>query len=399
MNLQELNAPLPKPWLNIVANSMTADVIDAGDMSATLLSLQDTASVPNPPVGSVSFFSTGTDFKATDPLGNTSTFLTSASPSAFLPLAGGTMAGDIDMDGFEVANALDVSLSTNGAIATPAAGVVALYQDDGLRPSYIDSTSAQFVIANTSELAAYLPLAGGVMAGDITMSSFAVAGAAFYGTANDTVSVGVNNSTAFLGDVCVGGSNITNLGSAGISVLIGNDNNCAGSPNGEAIMVGFNNDTSATAGGTQVFGFNNTNGDGQRNILIGRNITIPNGVNNAIGLGFGASNSISESLVVGSAAHANIRAGSTICDLGTVATPFKDVHLSGGIVSASNLQVTSSNLGVNMSSFGGATGAIGIANATVAPAGNPVGGGVLYCTAGALFYKGSGGTITPLALA
>lgn len=38
-----------------------------------------------------------------------------------------------------------------------------------------------------------------------------------------------------------------------------------------------------------------------------------------------------------------------------------------------------------------------IANTTAAPAGTPVGGGYLYVEAGALKYKGSSGTVTPLA--
>lgn len=50
-------------------------------------------------------------------------------------------------------------------------------------------------------------------------------------------------------------------------------------------------------------------------------------------------------------------------------------------------------------SMGGAVGAFGLQNATTAPASTPAGGGVLYATAGALFWKGSSGTITPLAVA
>lgn len=39
----------------------------------------------------------------------------------------------------------------------------------------------------------------------------------------------------------------------------------------------------------------------------------------------------------------------------------------------------------------------GIANATTVPTVNPVGGGVIYATAGALTYRGSGGTVTTIA--
>ena len=38
-----------------------------------------------------------------------------------------------------------------------------------------------------------------------------------------------------------------------------------------------------------------------------------------------------------------------------------------------------------------------IANASTVPSTNPTGGGVLYVTAGALKFRGSGGTVTPIA--
>lgn len=44
-------------------------------------------------------------------------------------------------------------------------------------------------------------------------------------------------------------------------------------------------------------------------------------------------------------------------------------------------------------------GVIYIANANTNPSSNPVGGGVLYVSAGALVYRGTGGTVTTLALA
>ncbi len=58
------------------------------------------------------------------------------------------------------------------------------------------------------------------------------------------------------------------------------------------------------------------------------------------------------------------------------------------------------NLGVGgFASLGGATGgAVGLPNAT-APASNPSGGGILYVEAGALKYRGSGGTVTTIAAA
>ena len=64
---------------------------------------------------------------------------------------------------------------------------------------------------------------------------------------------------------------------------------------------------------------------------------------------------------------------------------------------ASAFKITG-NLGVNTSAYGSGTGAcIGIANATAVPSTNPSGGGVLYCEAGALKYRGSSGTVTTIA--
>jgi hypothetical protein len=48
-------------------------------------------------------------------------------------------------------------------------------------------------------------------------------------------------------------------------------------------------------------------------------------------------------------------------------------------------------------SFGGGAGVIFIKNATTVPTTNPTGGGILYVQGGALKYRGSGGTITPIA--
>ncbi len=47
--------------------------------------------------------------------------------------------------------------------------------------------------------------------------------------------------------------------------------------------------------------------------------------------------------------------------------------------------------------FGGGVKVIGIDNATTVPTTNPTGGGILYCEAGALKYRGSSGTVTTIA--
>lgn len=55
------------------------------------------------------------------------------------------------------------------------------------------------------------------------------------------------------------------------------------------------------------------------------------------------------------------------------------------------------NIGLWGTSYGGGTKVMFIGNTSVAPGGNPTGGGVLYCEAGALKYRGSGGLVTTIA--
>ena len=56
------------------------------------------------------------------------------------------------------------------------------------------------------------------------------------------------------------------------------------------------------------------------------------------------------------------------------------------------------NIGFRTTSqFGKGQGVIAIANASVAPAANPAGGGILYVEDGALKYRGSNGTVTVIA--
>lgn len=54
-------------------------------------------------------------------------------------------------------------------------------------------------------------------------------------------------------------------------------------------------------------------------------------------------------------------------------------------------------LGASSISLGGGVGVMFISNASTVPTSNPVGGGILYVEAGALKYRGSGGTVTTIA--
>jgi hypothetical protein len=82
---------------------------------------------------------------------------------------------------------------------------------------------------------------------------------------------------------------------------------------------------------------------------------------------------------------------------GTNRYPFYDAGTTAsgntrGNVFKSNTQFASTTL-----AFGGGAGVIGIADAATVPTTNPAGGGVLYSQAGALKWRGSGGTVTTIA--
>ncbi len=94
----------------------------------------------------------------------------------------------------------------------------------------------------------------------------------------------------------------------------------------------------------------------------------------------GFNNSDSNSIVIGAYAK-GIGANSVVLGNDSIATTM----LKG-------------NVGVNTpDQFGSGAKVIGILNATTVPTTNPTGGGVLYAEAGALKWRGSGGTVTPLA--
>jgi len=91
-------------------------------------------------------------------------------------------------------------------------------------------------------------------------------------------------------------------------------------------------------------------------------------------MGFNLTNSTSNSfLLVGGTSQANIRAGGTVCDLGTTTNRFKDLHISGSVVGSVNTRAANdivSNTGTSTSgdlcSFSGTTGKIITDSAIVA---------------------------------
>lgn len=90
----------------------------------------------------------------------------------------------------------------------------------------------------------------------------------------------------------------------------------------------------------------------------------------------------------------NGAAAATSLDLSALSTaPVRLIVGSGTKISAENLGASFFGAG----SFGTGNGVISILNSTTNPTTNPVGGGILYETGGALTHRGSAGTVTTIA--
>jgi hypothetical protein len=76
---------------------------------------------------------------------------------------------------------------------------------------------------------------------------------------------------------------------------------------------------------------------------------------------------------------------------------------TGATLTTSRLIIADGNLNIglmtNAPTYGSGAKVVFISNATTAPTTNPTGGGLLYVEAGALKYRGTGGTVTTLGAA
>ena len=284
----------------------------------------------------------------------------------WLPLTGGTMNGNIAMSTHNITNVGTLSGATNSRTADN----IVSNTGTGVLDNIVSFTSDK-VIKDSGITAAsitggpFLPLAGGTMSGNIGMSAHDITSVGKITTNTSVVNVGQTNTTAGINDIVYGASNTFGSVAGGSSTVCGNGNNLSGSTNGQSMIYGNGNNDSNASGGCFIFGFGNTNGTGARNILLGRNNTVTNGVNEAFVMGFNCTNSTSNSLLVGGTSQANIRAGSTICDLGTTSNKFKDVYASGNLIGAVKTSAVDSIVtgpatatGDNLCSYNSTTGKI-----------------------------------------
>ena len=338
-------------WLNINVNDLeanTATILNAeiNELNSDLITLNNQISVPNAPINATSFFSTGHgNLSQTDELGNLVTYSTSVAVGPTGPSGPSGPQGNIGPSGPQ---GIQGNIGPSG-------------------PQGIQGPTGTF--ANPSST-------------NLDMNNFSISNAGIITTATSDITIGNTNVNTGSGSVLVGALNSVGGFSGGKSIIYGNNNNSSTSTNGQSIIYGNDNTDSNSAGGSFMFGFNNSNGTGQRNILLGRDNTVPNAVNEAYVMGFANTNSTSNSLLVGGSNFTNIRTGSTICDLGTVANPFKNVYTNGIVKAASvdpNTAIDLSVGGTNASalSLGRAAISTTILGTTIAT----VPYGSWYCTA------------------
>lgn len=247
MNLQEFTSPLPKPWLNINANNLSTQQIPTFP-GATVSTV---ASVPNPALGNDTLWADMSDnLNMTDSTGDVVTFATTALVGTYLPLAGGTMSGDIAMATHNITNIGSVSgatnsrtadnivsnagASTSGHMSSFSGATGKVITDSGVVAANVVTNSGAAVSGNVAtfngasgkiiqdsgaSLSQYLPLAGGTMSGDIAMGTHnitnagSISGAANTRTADNIVSC---SGTAISGDLAsfsgVSGKVVTDSG-------------------------------------------------------------------------------------------------------------------------------------------------------------------------------------------
>lgn len=323
MNLQELNGGTPstKPWLNIKANSvetktatvgiLTVDDVVVDDLSANLLTLNDTASVPNPPLGAVSFYSTGTNFKATNPLGATVTFATTSFVGGYLPLDGSqAMTGNLNLGGSGIVTNTSRNIRIgNGAAISAGTNSIAIGTDATSRDG--GTAVGSFAVA-----------ANGVAIGE----NAATAGNSSTAVGNDAVASGLGGTsigrfaTTSVNNCLAVGINATCDAVSGIAV--GRNANCPGE---SGVALG----SFSTASGLYTIAIGDT-AAAAGGIAIGANSSC-DGVD-AIAIGPTSANADTNTCSIGNVSISNVRPGNDgACDLGTSANRFRDLFLSAGV--------------------------------------------------------------------
>ena len=137
---------------------------------------------------------------------------------------------------------------------------------------------------------------------------------------------GVFNVSTALGNTSVGYDTLR-------VIETGGNNTCLGINTGGALTVGLNNTfIGANSGGNQVFGSKNT--------AIGYQNSFSVNSQNSTVIGSGAICDADNQVCIGDANITEvINTGDGVCDLGSSTHQFKDIHLSGNVITNSNKQL------------------------------------------------------------
>jgi hypothetical protein len=253
---------------------------------------------------------------------------TTATVGAYLPLAGGTMTGTLNMNSRDITNVDDLSGPTNSRKADNIVSCTGAAVSGNV--ATFSGATGKVISDSGASLSSYLPLAGGTMSGALNMNLNPIAVNTL--DADTTAGLKWGNGTAIGANTSIAVGRNANAAS-NWSCVIGHSGTALGA---SSTSVGFGNSGAAV---TQVamLGTDNIAG-GQGSIAIGT----ANNVNarNAVAIGNTLTNATANSVLLGSTEvgqdFVNLRPATTgTGDLGTSGARFKDAHLSGSIVGSS----------------------------------------------------------------
>lgn len=215
-------------------------------------------------------------------------------------------------------------------------------------------------------------------------------------SATESVTIGNGNTASALDSSAVG---INNTASGQSAVAYG-ESNTAVNTNDSAI--GVSNDTTGSGGSSSAIGSGNV-ASGTGSSAVGRANTASNSTSSAFGFAATASGSNSLAVANRGTASATNSGIFAIADSGSSLINNTANSILIGLNTASahgQIQISGSSFAffnaTNAPSYGGGAGVIFITNDFTDPTSDPVGGGILYVSSGALMYRGSSGTITVL---
>jgi hypothetical protein len=343
--------------------------------NVTFESLINTASVATPASGLVSLFSnTSGVLSTTNSSGSTLTYATTGDVSNYLPLAGGTMSGNIDMGVNELKNDLTVEFFQQNSVPAPSAGFSKIWVNTSSQLSIKDSTN---IPASILQNDGAVPMLAGfnfntnplLLCGHIeTNNSNVNIGLASAVSGSDDVVIGSSASiTSGNSNVCIGhgavcggnadtllGENTATPAGGAANIVIGSSAQVVGagltsntiigtgsvSNAGGCLIIGENSSCAVTCFNTTMIGYQSTS-DGVGTFAMGGQC-VSTGDRAHILCGDNVTNAIPDSCLLGNTSITNFRPASTVCDLGTTLLPFASARVGAlRLVTGANTTVGS----------------------------------------------------------